>query len=342
MESPKHLSPEILVARLGDYLVEKGLLSTTQLNQALAYQATLRQQGQQQLLGQILVELKMISRDELDTAVTEQILDLRTALLGANQQLERRVKERTAELERALEKLAELNTLKANFIANISHELRTPLTHIKGYEELMLSGDLGPLTDKQAAALQVMIRSTNRLEHLIEDLLLFTMGEKGEFNLALGAANLVDICQSAIHRAESVAAERNITLKVQAPLHVPLVSADMEKITWVVNQLIDNAIKFTTGPGTITLSVIPEDRTVGLAIEDTGIGIPEERISEIFEPFHQLDGSSTRKYGGTGLGLSLVQKIIVAHGAEISVTSQPGIGTRMVFHLRKYDLGDGV
>jgi signal transduction histidine kinase len=328
------LSPEILVARLGDYLVEKGLITTDQLNSALAYQSDLRQKGVSQLLGNILVEQGMISRPDLDAAVTEQIIALRSALVDANQQLEQRVKDRTADLEIALQRLSELNALKANFISNVSHELRTPMTHIKGYEELLLSGDLGPLNEQQTAALQVMVRSTTRLEHLIEDLLLFTMGEKGEFNIVLSSVSLVDVCSATLHRYEAAAKEKHINIVINAPAHVPPVTADMEKISWAVNQLTDNAVKFTPGPGTITLHIWTEDSLVGLAVEDTGIGIPEDRIPEIFVPFHQLDGSSTRKYGGTGLGLNLVQKIITIHGADLKVASQPGKGTRMYFYLK--------
>ena len=117
----------------------------------------------------------MIDQATLDQAVTEQIIQLRSALQAANRTLERRVYERTAELEAALQRLSELNQMKANFVANISHELRTPLTHIKGYLELMVTDSLGPLTDEQRHALQVSQKASDRLENLIEDLIMFSM-----------------------------------------------------------------------------------------------------------------------------------------------------------------------
>lgn len=173
------LTPEILVPRLGDYLVERGLITTEQLQTALQHQAVLRKTREDApRLGELLVELGMITRAELEQAITEHVLQLRNALQETNRQLEQRVRERTAELEKALEKLSELSQLKANFIANISHELRTPLTHIRGYQELLLSGDLGELTSEQITALRTMQRSTDRLERLIEDLILFATAER--------------------------------------------------------------------------------------------------------------------------------------------------------------------
>ncbi len=109
--------------------------------------------GQRRLLGQTLVEMKLVDRETLDRAVTRQIIELHAALQEVNRTLERRVAERTAELRRALERLTELNQIKANLISNVSHELRTPLAHIKGYVELLQDGQLGPLTEEQSKAM---------------------------------------------------------------------------------------------------------------------------------------------------------------------------------------------
>ena len=136
------LTPEVLVPRIGDVLVEQNLLTTENLNLALHIQAEERAKGNSALIGQILVDHRFISQDILSQAVTQQILQLHNALRQANATLEQRVKDRTRELEIAYEKLSELATLKANFISNISHELRTPLTHIKGYINLLLENDL--------------------------------------------------------------------------------------------------------------------------------------------------------------------------------------------------------
>ena len=145
-------SPEDLVPRIGDYLVEQGFITVDQLSHALERQADLREQGVRLLIGNILVEMGLIDKGLLDKAVTEQILQLRLALEESNQNLELRVDQRTRELKAALDKLSELAKLKGNFIANISHELRTPLTHLTGYIELLSGQDLGPLNPEQLYA----------------------------------------------------------------------------------------------------------------------------------------------------------------------------------------------
>ncbi|HAX70014.1 MAG TPA: hypothetical protein DCY14_10430 [Anaerolineae bacterium] len=118
------------------------------------------------------------------------------------------------------------------------------------------------------------------------------------------------------------------------PNILPPVQADAEKLGWVVNQLLDNAIKFTPSGGSVTISLVEEgSNLVQLSVVDTGIGIPVSRMKEIFEPFHQLDGSSTRRYGGTGLGLSLVRQIIEAHGSLLDVKSVEGKGSSFKFPL---------
>ena len=145
----RYLTPEVLVPRLGEYLVQQGHITEEGLKKALAYQLKKQVKSQHWLLGETLLELGLIDRPTLDQAITEQIIQLRNALENANRYLEHRVQERTAELQLALRKLSELNQLKANFVANISHELRTPLTHVKGYIELLATESLGALTEEQ-------------------------------------------------------------------------------------------------------------------------------------------------------------------------------------------------
>jgi signal transduction histidine kinase len=148
------------------------------------------------LIGQALIELGLIDQPSLDTAITEQIFQLQIALRETNQELEQRVEARTADLQQALEKLTELNQLKANFIANVSHELRTPLTHIKGYLDLMEDGTLGPLANQQASAIEVMMRAEHRLETLIDDLIQFSLISRGEFQLQLEPVDLRTIIEA--------------------------------------------------------------------------------------------------------------------------------------------------
>jgi signal transduction histidine kinase len=332
MTSP--LTPEVLVPRLGEYLLQKGFITEIDLQKALTYQEENKRAGKLCLLGQALMDLNLLTRRQIDQAVTEQIIQLRNALEDANRYLERRVAERTAELQEALRKLSELSQMKANFVANISHELRTPLTHVKGYLELLASESLGSLTIEQKDALQVSQRAAGRLESLIDNLILFSLAARGEMTLHLAPVDLHKLAGEIINYSRTKADDRNVALQSHIQLDVPYVQADEEKISWAILQLIDNAIKFTDSGGEVTLSIHSEsDTLIMISVFDTGIGIPPNRLNEIFEPFHQLDSSSTRRYSGTGLGLALVREIISAHGSEINVQSEIGKGTMFRFSL---------
>ncbi len=333
MTSQHALTPEVLVPRIGDYLVERGFLKPEQLNHALEMQKTYRANGKNILLGDLLLELKLIERNRLDQAITEQIIQLRNALEESNRTLEQRVIQRTHELQVALNKLAELDKLKTNIIANISHELRTPLTHIKGYQELLLAGAMGDLSPEVSNTLVTIRRSTERLERLIEDLINFSQMSKGDVALRLIEADLNRMVANVLKHSQPKADEKNITLTAKLPDTPAVIRMDEEKISWVVLQLLDNAIKFTKPEGNVTVTIRQEPIGYRISVEDTGIGIPAEKMDEIFEPFHQLDGSSTRRYGGTGLGLSLVKQIIEAHHSQINVSSEVGKYSKFEFTL---------
>lgn len=327
------IAPEILVPRLGEYLIERGVLSQEQLQVALEYSSGLSTRGEHRLVGQALLELGMVDREMLDQVVTEQILQLQNALQMSNKKLEERVQERTRELQYALKKLAELNQLKSNFIANVSHELRTPLTHIKGYLDLLSDESLGQLSPEQLRALRVMERSENRLEVLIEELILFSMASSDTFLLRLERVRLVDLVQVALAKVCEKADSRRVRIREHMPDTSLVVNIDREKMRYVLTELLDNAVKFTPEGGVVRLVVLADDNLVGISIQDTGIGIAKDRLAELFEPFHQLDGSVTRRYGGVGLGLALVRKIVEAHGSTIQVSSVEGKGSRFDFQL---------
>lgn len=328
------ISPEVLVPRLGEQLVRMKLLNHDQLTRALDYQRLRAAHGDPSLLGDAIVELGFLDRPTLDSAITEHIIRLRTALEDANRNLEYRVQQRTAELEDALRKLSEVNQLKANFVANVSHELRTPLTHIRGYLELLSTEALGDLNESQKKALDVSMRSATRLQNLIDDLILFSLAARGEMTLVLKPVDLNRTISAVLKRAVPKAGEQHLDLRVEIDPALPSVQADEEKLSWVLSQLLDNAIKFTKPDGKIQLTAkLENDKVVNVTIADSGIGIARDRIKEIFEPFHQLDGSATRRYGGTGLGLALVRQIIEAHGSMINVDSELNKGTTITFLL---------
>ena len=328
------LTPEMLVPRLGDYLVEHNYITNNQLQESLQTQTDRKNKGDVILLGRVLVDLGFIDQNRLDQAITEQILRLRNALQESNQQLEERVKLRTKELENALDELSRVSKAKTAFISNISHELRTPLTHIKGYLPLMLESSLGPTTEDQKTALVAMMNASNRLEKLIDDLILFANMDRGVTSILIKTVNVQDLCIDALSQMQPKARDKEIDLSAKYPDDTIQMFADYNKISWVIRELIENAIKFTDSGGRVVLGFIPEGPLVRVFVRDTGMGIPHDRVQEVFDPFHQLDGSTTRKQKGVGLGLALVKQIIAAHESTIEVDSLLGKGSTFSFCLK--------
>ena len=328
-----NLSPEILVPRLGDYLVEREMLSEDQLTKALEIQKINTEQGDYKLLGRILIQENFITQAMLDTAITEQIAILQNALKKSNSELENRVRERTDELRQALQQITKLNKLKTNFISNISHELRTPLAHMIGYIDLMKDLSLGPLTDDQMHAVNVLVKSYNRLHNLIDELLQFSMLSQGEMSLSQTVISAEMLINKAISYAHSLSVEKKVNLSINHISKNTQVSADPDKISWVLSELIENGIKFNQAGGQVIVKINSQNGLVTFQVSDNGMGINQDQIDEIFEPFHQLDGSSTRRQGGTGIGLALAKQIIEAHGSRLRVKSIKNEGTKFEFSL---------
>lgn len=327
------ISPEALVPRLGEHLLENGFVTQEQLRQALNDQMEAANSGEAILLGQALLKRGHIDRATLDKAVTDQILQLQAALKRSNDHLEQRVNERTIELQNTLEKLTELNQLKYNFVSNVSHELRTPLAHMIGYLDLISSESLGPLTAQQGDALTVLIKAYHRLQDLIDSLLLFSMASQGELSLKKSSISMKELADSIVSQSRTKAREREIEIELNIPTRLPNIIADNEKLTWVLMQLMDNGIKFNQPGGKVEICARRSNHSVRVIVSDTGIGIKEEKLEEIFDTFHQLDNTPSRKYSGTGIGLALAQRIIKAHGSMIEVTSKINEGSRFAFSL---------
>jgi len=182
--------------------------------------------------------------------------------------------------------------------------------------------------------LQISQQSSNRLEALIEDLIMVSMSSRGELSIQQENVDIRRIANLAVKSASGKATERGVSLQAVIDEDIPSVQADSQKTAWVLHQLIDNGIKFTASGGSVAVNVKREgENLVLISVTDTGIGIPAGHLNDIFEPFHQLDGSSTRRYGGTGLGLSLVRQIVEAHGSMLDVQSVEGHGSTFKFPL---------
>jgi len=328
---------DAMLSRFGEFLMKRGYITSVQLDAALGRQRELAGTGVRETLGQVLLEMRVMTRDQLEIASVEQVQELQSALRAANAQLEQRVADRTRELEQAYRKLTELDRLKGNFISNVSHELRTPLTKIRGFNALLAAGDLGPLTAEQRQAVEVMGRGVSELERLVGDLIQFATGARGEMVLRPAVLPVADALERAVAAARDRAAAQGLSLECHAPAPGVCVNADPEKLHWVLDQLLDNAVKFTPAGGRIEAGAAPSGDRVRLWVADTGPGIAEARLPELFEPFHQLDGSTTRRRGGTGLGLALVKMIVAAHQGTVAVDTRPGAGSRFTVDLPAAD-----
>ncbi|TFH33712.1 MAG: hypothetical protein E4G99_10985, partial [Anaerolineales bacterium] len=252
--APMDTTPQWLVPRIGDFLIREKVITEDQLQSALKQQRELSGKGQHVLLGQTLLQMEMVDRATLDQAVTQQIVELHAALQESNRTLQQRVTERTRELRNALERLTELNQIKANLISNISHELRTPLAHIKGYVELFAAGDLGELTTDQNDAMAVIRRSTNRLGSLIEDLIEFSTASREGLTLQLKQVELPGLIEGVLERSQPKAQKAGVKLSWKANSTLPPLKIDSERLSWALFQLVDNAIKFTPAEGSILVS----------------------------------------------------------------------------------------
>ena len=204
---------DAMLSRFGEFLMKQGYITSGQLDAALGRQRELSGEGVRQTLGQVLLEMRVMTREQLELASVEQVQELQNALRAVNAQLEQRVADRTRELQQAYRKLTELDRLKGNFISNISHELRTPLTKIKGFNALLAAGDLGPLTDEQRQAVAVMGRGVGELERLIGDLIQFAIGARGEMVLRPAVVPVADALGRAVAAMGDRAAAQGLSLQ---------------------------------------------------------------------------------------------------------------------------------
>jgi two-component system, NarL family, sensor histidine kinase BarA len=249
-------------------------------------------------------------------------------------------------LQRAVSRLEELDRLKSNFLATMSHELRTPLTSVIGYAEMMAEGLAGAITQEQRDYLSTILNKADQLLGMITSVLDVAALETGPLALERSRLSLADIVASEVATFTGQAGKRGIAIQLESRGDT-IVVGDKKKIRQVVSSLLSNAVKFTPDRGKVGVAVRPgplsphegaaEDvRAIQLVVSDSGIGIPRDHVGKIFEPFFQVDSSSTRAFGGTGLGLTLAKAYVEAHGGRIWVDTSPGQGSTFVatFPLR--------
>ncbi len=230
-------------------------------------------------------------------------------------------------LKEANEQLRRLDVIKSNFISAASHELRTPLTSIKGYLETVLQEEAGTLNDQQKEFLGYVKESTERLHRLLNELLDISKIESGQVRMNMALTNIRDLLTEEILMFKKQAHDKNINMDIETDIHLREIHCDADKIREVMDNLLSNAVKYTLAGGRIKVAARNDEKGLQIDVRDTGIGIKEEDLDKIFEPFQHIpkDGVDTEE--STGLGLTLVKRIIQVHGGEIRVKSQPGKGS---------------
>lgn len=262
-------------------------------------------------------------------------------LRNLNAELERRVGERTAELQRVNIDLQHSARLKDEFLAIMSHELRTPLTGVLGSADVLGEEVHGPLNPKQQNSVRIIHESGKHLLALINGILDLTRIEAGGMELNLDMVDVDEVSTSALAVVRSQAQRKNLAVSyASTPALIRLV-ADPMRLKQILVNLLANAVKFTPEGGSLGLEVTGDAarEEVQFTVWDTGIGVAPEQQPRLFEPFMQIDSGLDRHYGGTGLGLALVRKFAELHGGGVAVESSPGAGSRFTVTLPWRDTG---
>lgn len=279
-----------------------------------------------------------VRRAIAETRLRQENLRLTRELELVNQQLQEyaeHLEHNVEELRSANERLKELDSLKASFFSMISHELRHPLTVAKGYLELLDSGSAGEITTEMRRFLRIINGSFDQLAGMIDDLLDLSRMEAGRYQIQQQDVRPLGIVNHTVQAFSAAARDKGVALECELPDELPLVSADPLRVVQVLTNLLQNAIKFTPGGGTITIKARADGPEVRFTVQDSGIGIPQHELGRIFERFYQVrrETTSDSGSGGAGLGLAICREIIRLHGGKIWAESEDGKGSRFCFTL---------
>ncbi len=256
-------------------------------------------------------------------------------LRRSNAELEQRVAERTADLNRSNIELERLVHVKDEFLANMSHELRTPLNGILGFSETLLEGVYGPINEGQRQSMEVIHSSGQHLLGLINDILDVSKIESGKFEIQPENLVVNDICQSSLVFIKQLANKKSITVGYSSSPAVSTILADPKRLKQILVNLLHNAVKFTPERGNIKLEVQADvgEGLMRFSVTDTGIGIKPEDLQKLFKPFMQVDSNLSHQCEGSGLGLTLVKRLVEMHGGSVEVQSEFGRGSCFTFVL---------
>lgn len=241
------------------------------------------------------------------------------------------------DVEQLSRRLLTLDGLKDDFMANTSHELRTPLHGIVNIAQSLQDGASGPLSDKQSKELSMIVSTGKRLSMLVNDILDFSKLNHGEIILNRQPVDLKAVTQSVLEVVTHLTKSKPIRLEQDWPEYLPWLETDEDRLRQILYNLLGNAVKFTE-TGTVQITAYVMDGYVKISVMDTGIGIPAERLIDIFKPYDQIGYASDREYGGTGIGLSITKKLVELGGGEIWAESTLGAGSSFHFTLPSTDV----
>jgi len=244
-----------------------------------------------------------------------------------------KLKETQTTIELQNIQLKKLDRIKSDFLNITSHELRTPMSAIKGYVQMVIKQKLGQITEEQQQALTVVLRNTDRLDNLIRDILDVSRLESGTMKFVPEKTNPGKMIKEAIETMQPTAELKNIKISTEIENDVPEMMVDPERIKQVIINIVNNAIKFSPNGSIINVRTKREKDTVLFVIQDFGRGIPKDKQEKIFEIFYQVDSGMDRKFGGAGLGLAISRGIVLSHGGNIWVESEPDKGSTFRFAL---------
>lgn len=246
--------------------------------------------------------------------------------------LARRFSEAFRDVHALSQKLLKLDKIKDEFLANTSHELRTPLNGILGITEAMLKGSDGELTTPQQQSLSMIANSSRRLANLVNDILDYSRMKNGDVLLNIRPIQVEGLIQTVVGVFQQLSRTSAYEIVAEVPEGLPPALADENRVVQILYNLVGNAVKFTT-QGYIRVGAARVGDALEISVSDTGEGIPEERLDDIFRSFEQVDTSLTRRHGGTGLGLSITKQLVELQGGDIRVESSLGVGSRFCFTL---------
>jgi diguanylate cyclase (GGDEF)-like protein len=249
----------------------------------------------------------------------------------------RLLEERNAELRRANEQLKRADQFKSDLVSTVGHELRTPLATMKAFTTILSDQIAGPVTADQREYLGIIEANVDRLARIIDDLLDMAKIEAGRVVLNKRVVEIGPLLDHVVQSVQPLAHPKRIDLEVQIAKGLPGVFADSDKLTQILVNLVTNAIKFTKGPGRVTMSVSEQANEIEFSVTDTGVGISAEDLPKLFERFKQLESvPGVGNLGGAGLGLAISKRFVEIHGGRIWATSTPGQGSTFSFTLPTY------